>query len=471
MARLHPYFDALPADELTPVEHTLRKALLKVLDSTGGRTFPLADWIDRRIGAEVETFVGPSGLVEIQPRGAAPARPPPPPAAVSKEAFFDSLPADGFPAPEEALREAVLEFLATWQSADLANIKQMNQYPEVQRRISEFLPRNIQLKDWIEHRIGGELEFRPNPRGGPDVVHLTDSAKQAVMFKYHQISQHKGGKGGPPPGPPMDKGKGGGKKGGYPMPPPMPPADATSSGNKREADRGVDKETFLASLPEDELLPAELALRDAMLGFLERWPEERPASAPETPNLGHLGSDAEVKRCRGELFRNSKVKLADWIEHRVGGEVELRPAPNGPEVCLRGSAPPPAAQARGGKGGGGGGGQRNNEEAKEQFFADLPGEDFLEAEEELRNALLAFIDTHGGEGPPAIADAGGEEMVAIARKALLPKGCPVTMKEWIDRRIGGEIETRAVAGGRVIFGLRGTLPETAAPAGKRRRTD
>lgn len=443
------FFASLPADELTPTEHALRKALVKAIAASSG-PFPIIEWIDRRIGGEVETRQDENGFYEIVERGAGPPVGENHRSDTSKEAFFSKLSPEAFAPPEEALREAVFEFLATWRSPELATLVQLGAYPEVQRRALSFLPRNIPLRDWIEHRIGGEIEFRPGRYPGAEVVYLTESARASVMAKFQQMSGMA-----PPMGPGM-----------LPMGPPMMPVPpmgvvpAPCAGPPPRGAAAPDKDAWFAGLPGDELLPGEMALREAILNWIQRWPQLRPANRPpgSPPHLADAGSDNDIRRARTELIPKM-VKLADWIERRIGGEVELRMAATGngqQEVYLRGTAPPEVnASARGGT------------EAKERFFASLPEEEFSPEEDELRAALLEFLERWTGATPPALTEAGAEEEISKLRRAVLPKGCPVSLKEWIDRRIGGEIETRAGPDGKAIFGLRGTLGPAAT---KRRRS-
>merc|ERR1712183_563043 len=97
------------------------------------------------------------------------------------------------------------------------------------------------------------------------------------------------------------------------------------------------------------------------------------------------------------------------------------------------------------------------QEGKDAFFASLPADEFSNEEEDLRCALLDFLDNWKEDHPPKVTDAATTPEIAQARRAVLPRGCPVSLKEWIDRRIGGEIETRLGMNALAIFGLRGTL--------------
>jgi len=96
---------------------------------------------------------------------------------------------------------------------------------------------------------------------------------------------------------------------------------------------------------------------------------------------------------------------------------------------------------------------------KEQFFASLPEDSFTPEEEDLRDTLLAFLGMWTSNDPPSLSDAGGDPEIRRARPAVLPKGCQVSLKDWIERRIGGEIELAMDhrSSGQWLFGLRGSL--------------
>eukprot|EP00401_Gymnodinium_catenatum_P012149 CAMPEP_0117541404 /NCGR_PEP_ID=MMETSP0784-20121206/44002_1 /TAXON_ID=39447 /ORGANISM="" /LENGTH=103 /DNA_ID=CAMNT_0005338099 /DNA_START=93 /DNA_END=401 /DNA_ORIENTATION=- len=68
-------FRDLPADHLMPHETALRKALMDILHLRP-EPFPLLEWIDRRIGGEVETIpVGKGGGFDIRLRARGPPMP------------------------------------------------------------------------------------------------------------------------------------------------------------------------------------------------------------------------------------------------------------------------------------------------------------------------------------------------------------------------------------------------------------
>jgi len=458
------FFAGLPADKWTPIEHNLRKALLKACASNNNQ-FPLIEWIDRRIGGEVETRRTEDGFYEILLRdngnddgdeggvigggaGKETLR------GATKEEFFSSLSPDEFAPPEEALREAIFEFLATWSSPELATLQQLSNFPKVQKARGQFLPKGVSLKDWIEHRVGGEIEFRRGNKPGVEVIHLTPEAQSVVMHKFQQISSQPimPPMGMPPMGmPPMGMG-----------PPMGAPAMSGPMGGgvPREQQKRADEEAWFDSLPVDRLLPKEIDLREAIINWIGRWEDERPAHRPRgsPPHLADAGPEPEIRRCRGALLP-PKVKFTKWIERRIGGEVELRPIDNGQhEVYLRDAAPPNRRKQKHSGGG--------TQEEKDAFFATLPEDEFSVDEDNLRVAILDFLSRWEGGSPPSVADTQHDEEILQARVTLLPKGCPVSFKEWIDRRIGGEIETRADnANGTWIFGARGELGDAGSTVG------
>merc|ERR550517_240208 len=88
-------------------------------------------------------------------------------------------------------------------------------------------------------------------------------------------------------------------------------------GRAPPAPYNVDPDNFFENLPADMLLPAELALREAIMNLIQRWSKNKP------PSMREASSDPEVRRCKVDLLP-PKVPLVDWIERRIGGEIELR---------------------------------------------------------------------------------------------------------------------------------------------------
>ncbi|CAK0803065.1 unnamed protein product, partial [Prorocentrum cordatum] len=87
-------------------------------------------------------------------------------------------------------------------------------------------------------------------------------------------------------------------------------------------------------------------------------------------------------------------------------------------------------------------------------------------------ALLNFIENfRGSDGaPPTLSNAGSDAQVREARAALIPKTAGVSLKDWIDRRIGLEVETITEEHNMIYIGLRGELegkgPKAAKGGGK-----
>eukprot|EP00927_Polykrikos_kofoidii_P072085 TRINITY_DN68239_c0_g1_i1.p1 TRINITY_DN68239_c0_g1~~TRINITY_DN68239_c0_g1_i1.p1 ORF type:complete len:622 (+),score=96.94 TRINITY_DN68239_c0_g1_i1:62-1867(+) len=449
-----PFFSSLPPNDLLPAESSLRQSLLDWLHQKPG-PFPLIEWIDRRIGGEVETRRDPRGLYEILLRGTAgppvphmPLRMPPhhgmvPPNAAAaghgnfvprtqpqagvtpmgpsrdfatfRNDFFDDLPNDRFSTEEVQLREAVFEFLASWKSKELATLRDLHDFPSVHRHTSSLLPRGVALQDWIEKRIGGEVELRPGKKGGDQIVCLTMEGKRLVREKYEQMSQ----------------------------------------GVAPAVTEPTSKDAFFSSLPSDELLPEEITLWQDIIAFLQKWAKQKPKTYP---SLTELSADAKVKTSRDVLLP-PKIKLRAWIERRIGGEIELRrSSPTGEHlVMFRGSPPLPAVAAVEAN-------PRGVVEEKapvtkntpaRQFFADLPEDELSEAEQNLRAAVLDVL-VGKESSPPLLVEVcrmfQKDPVLARTKAALLPS--EVSLQMWVNRRIGGEVEITKSPEGRQIMRLR-----------------
>merc|ERR1740121_2733089 len=199
-------FAELPADEFTPQEAAIRAALLDMLSLRPGM-FPLMEWIDKRLGGEIKTS-GPDGEIGLQGDAA-------PDGPVDPEAFFASLPTDSFGPEEEALREAIFDFLASWKSQALAHLGDLSKDSGVKACQRSLLPPEVSLSDWVERRIGGEVELRKDSPNVPPTIVLTPVARPIVAAKYNQmVRSTEQGKSTPaaPPAPPSAPGKGGAPK-------------------------------------------------------------------------------------------------------------------------------------------------------------------------------------------------------------------------------------------------------------------
>lgn len=81
-------------------------------------------------------------------------------------------------------------------------------------------------------------------------------------------------------------------------------------------------ESFLSSLPAGEFTDEELNLRDAVRSFIENWQGESAPMVVEAYNTNHKDG-VEVSLAMW-LLLPWQIKLQDWIDHRMGGEIELR---------------------------------------------------------------------------------------------------------------------------------------------------
>lgn len=101
---------------------------------------------------------------------------------------------------------------------------------------------------------------------------------------------------------------------------------------------------------------------------------------------------------------------------------------------------------------------------KKAFFDSLPEGEFTPEEENLRAALLAFLESWEGPGSPTLSQVASDPELRECRKALLPRKSDhhqanyiVSIKEWIERRIGGEVEVGLDSLGEVRYDFCGSL--------------
>merc|ERR1711862_606983 len=85
-------------------------------------------------------------------------------------------------------------------------------------------------------------------------------------------------------------------------------------------------------------------------------------------------------------------------------------------------------------------GKEEKEKLINEFFANLPSDSFTPAEDRLRQALYDFL-TQKPRHLHHLSAAGSDEGIKGPRKEVLETtDCKVPLKEWIEQRIGGEIE-------------------------------
>eukprot|EP00419_Tripos_fusus_P030005 CAMPEP_0172726998 /NCGR_PEP_ID=MMETSP1074-20121228/91429_1 /TAXON_ID=2916 /ORGANISM="Ceratium fusus, Strain PA161109" /LENGTH=595 /DNA_ID=CAMNT_0013554111 /DNA_START=48 /DNA_END=1835 /DNA_ORIENTATION=+ len=420
------FLNSLPQSRLTGLETVLRQSILDFVRSRHPKGLPLSEWIEARIGAEVEVrrINGRDELYlrnQRQGNGVAESR-------MDPQTFLANLDPHGFSPDEEMLRDSIFEFLARWKSRERANLTDLSTDQGVKRAVNTFLPKGVPLRDWIELRIGGELEIKRG-NGGQADVYVTPGGMPFVAAMYEEIASgsYKGVKGG--------KGK------------ELDDVPSSGKGFKGLASEG--RANFFNDLPANELLPEELALRHAVLKFIDDWPAigaslGKPIGA--VPLLSDLGQDPKVQSSR--RFLPSKANLKEWIDRRIGGEVETRMDEKGQfQLCIRGSVPQRVRQAsqrvRGS-------GSDEGADAAEEWIAKLPEDRHTDSEAELREAIIDYLQ--GKDGAVKLSDACKDQQIMDCRSAFLPPEVPLRL--WIDRRIGGEVETRKDAVGKYMISMK-----------------
>ncbi|CAE7866816.1 unnamed protein product [Symbiodinium microadriaticum] len=223
------------------------------------------------------------------------------------------------------------------------------------------------------------------------------------------------------------------------------------------------KKNFFESLPADELLPKELELRQLLFDHLDCFIQN--GGTGDGPMLSSIaGGKAVCQKLKSELLKR-EVSLRDWIDRRIGGEIATKVASNGQVIIHyrnendQGDAQEPEIEEP----------MEGTEISRDAqaFFDDLPPDGFLPEEEALREAILNFLDSSGPDAPPTLKEAQQVSEVRDARDACLSGSSGVTLKMWIDRRIGGEIAAwRKNGRGDVLIGLREVWGEEAAAANR-----
>eukprot|EP00928_Gymnodinium_smaydae_P054920 TRINITY_DN38602_c0_g1_i1.p1 TRINITY_DN38602_c0_g1~~TRINITY_DN38602_c0_g1_i1.p1 ORF type:complete len:660 (-),score=125.75 TRINITY_DN38602_c0_g1_i1:215-2050(-) len=308
--------------------------------------------------------------------------------------FLRNLPRDRLTREEENLRQALIDFL---------NVR----------------PEPFPLVDWIDARIGGEVETFRNERGNFDIRRPRGDygGKPACGGKGDY-----GGKG--------DIGRWG------------------DHGGKGERQAPPRADAFFSHLANDRFSPPESALRDAVLQYV--------SANKDRAFLAAIMRDQRVHLARVN-FMPEEVSFREWIDRRVGGEIDLQWDSGARDYVARllgaEGAPPEETPM----------GAEDRNKRKEDFFNGLPSDGFTVDEERLRGALLKFLEEWRLAWCPSLSDAGGDPEVRRWRNMLLPKSLPVSMKEWIEKRVGGEISTMEDPYNRrgVLLGFPGRLEEMA----------
>eukprot|EP00931_Biecheleriopsis_adriatica_P003960 TRINITY_DN105702_c0_g1_i1.p1 TRINITY_DN105702_c0_g1~~TRINITY_DN105702_c0_g1_i1.p1 ORF type:complete len:598 (+),score=124.19 TRINITY_DN105702_c0_g1_i1:42-1796(+) len=108
------------------------------------------------------------------------------------------------------------------------------------------------------------------------------------------------------------------------------PPDLTEEGREAQREQTeIERQNFLDSLPQDQLLDSELDLRELLLGYLE---QQGPGAIVRLSIPAQLPEFREARaRCRWP----KAVSMSSWIERRIGGEVGLVKADNKGEVSVK----------------------------------------------------------------------------------------------------------------------------------------
>lgn len=456
LAAKKEFFRSLPRDSFTTEEEELREVLMTALESgplpldqvmddlgfsiqavLGPSSVPLIEWIQHRIGDEVLVETGEGGVKmctlvpqvdapEADAAGeeatAAPAEaaettgdaPPPEEASdplVDKAAeFWDGLPADSFTEDESNLRRGILSFLARWTSSELTNLSHIGTDKVVHEVRKKFLPKEVSLREWIERRIGGEIELVKNERNQQFEVMLTELGRSAVKERGEELGLIRSAGSDQGPAPPVE------------------PLNGRTCG-KSEVRGG--RPSNVEALPA-EMGPEELELRKAILDFRTDRMGSKPGGRV---SLASCGGWKPVKAAKDSLEKVSgSINLAAWIKHRMSSEVRLQAVDNGQYMMEFQRA-------------------TDRRDGREAFFGTLPQDEFLPEESELREAVLDYIQNWSGPGPATMSKLGSVPRVRQLRNSLMKGGG--SLKEWIERRIGEEVDTWPLGKSETAIGFPG----------------
>jgi hypothetical protein len=104
----------------------------------------------------------------------------------------------------------------------------------------------------------------------------------------------------------------------------------------RRAAKEALQEQFFPALPADDFTAEEVALRDALIHFLQSWRKPEPPMLSMLSQPGSAGTNA-VAFAKAMLLPRH-VQLRQWIMNRIGGDIEMvEEGPGGVVVRLAGS--------------------------------------------------------------------------------------------------------------------------------------
>mmetsp|Transcript_47856 Transcript_47856/g.113715 ORF Transcript_47856/g.113715 Transcript_47856/m.113715 type:complete len:485 (-) Transcript_47856:59-1513(-) len=218
------------------------------------------------------------------------------------EDFFESLSRDSLSELELQLRKLLLDCIRATGGRGVT-IKDAVAHAEVRRLKRELLPEKVNLRDWIDRRVGRDISCT-RMDGAPFHGQIVLSEAQ---------TQQDGGD------------------------------DLVSAAlNVR-----LSEDEFFMSLPEERFLPAEQALRDALIGLLHRH--------GQAITIATATQDAQVDGAIRGLLGNAATTLEAWMARRIGGEVSMLQDPYSGEPFFglhsqisaqEAALPPPPHQAQ-----------------------------------------------------------------------------------------------------------------------------
>eukprot|EP00747_Dinoflagellata_sp_TGD_P159358 gnl/TRDRNA2_/TRDRNA2_177880_c1_seq76.p1 gnl/TRDRNA2_/TRDRNA2_177880_c1~~gnl/TRDRNA2_/TRDRNA2_177880_c1_seq76.p1 ORF type:complete len:361 (-),score=53.13 gnl/TRDRNA2_/TRDRNA2_177880_c1_seq76:61-1143(-) len=339
----------------------------------------------------------------------------------ASEAFFAQLPNDHLN-PSEA---SLLKLLHDLGSA-----------------VESLLPRTVGLQEWAQRRVPDEHIEAVNKAG---IVWIAprDHVGRRTVSKPKAVQSPAAPPPPRPPPPPVPP---------APPPPAPPPPVPSHRGGSTDTSRIIpdiagrrmsayEDTDFFDELPTDAFLPAEEVLRSNLIGALNKLNRRKQYTIERMMQCEGVAEAAD------ELLPRGASMISQWIERRLGQEIEVSQDKNG-DSCIKllqtRYVNPEAYQAE-----------------VDEFIATLPPESFTDEEAALRDAIMGFVQGWQGSAPPRLTEAGSDDSVKRARQDFLPPS--ITLKSWMEARVGEEFELLQDASGQFAIGLPGELdPEQIA---------
>jgi len=191
-----------------------------------------------------------------------------------------------------------------------------------------------------------------------------------------------------------------------------------------ESGRCMSLKEFFASLPESELSEAEMVLREALVEAIK----QTTGPSSKTADMFFVAQKDAVKLAKVQVSMPKSVKLTQWIERRIPGDISVSFIDG--EVLLRisgdGDVGPPMEKEKG---------MTEMADNAREFFESLP-EELTTEEQQMRQALLdAFSACSESESPLSLV---GQDDSVLVAKILLNLPEQVTLSQWIQQRISGD---------------------------------